>query len=308
VPKVSVIIPTHNRAEFLYSAITSVLDQTYQDVEIIVVDDASEDNTRRVIDHFHDNRIKYFCHEKNKGEAGARNTGILNSKGEFIAFLDDDDEWLPEKLSLQVSLLDNNPKKFGLVYTGYFVIDKNSKNILSQRVPSKKGDVYNYIILKNIIGAPSTVLLRRECIEEVGLFDENIAYGLDHDMWIRISKYFFFEYVKESLVKYYIHHDRLSNNPVIRARGLDDMVKKYGKHIVLKNTYYRQSLLSIGVQFCHLGDMKNGIKLLIRAIRANSFELRNYFYLGCALFGARNFRRFVKFKDRLLAPLRNNKT
>src|SRR5262245_29216969 len=107
-PKVSVIIPTHNRAEFLRSAITSVLNQTFQDFEIIVVDDASTDNTSEVVTYFGDKRIKYMRNNINKGDAGTRNVGVVNSNCTYIAFLDDDDEWLPNKLQIQIDMLEDS--------------------------------------------------------------------------------------------------------------------------------------------------------------------------------------------------------
>src|SRR5258705_10332336 len=105
-PKVSVIIPTYNRAECLRSAITNVLNQTFQDFEIVVVDDSSQDHTREVVNSLDDKRIKYIRHERNKGVAAARNTGVSNAKGDYIAFLDDDDEWFPEKLKKQCAVLE----------------------------------------------------------------------------------------------------------------------------------------------------------------------------------------------------------
>jgi len=303
-PKVCVIIPTYNRADFLYSAINSVLHQTYQDFEIIIVDDASKDNTQEIISRFHDKRIKYLNHESNKGEAAARNSGILYSNSQYIAFLDDDDEWFPEKLRLQVDILEKSMSKVGLVYSGYVVIDRNTQKILHKRIPMQRGPVYEDMLYRNFIGAPSTVILRRECIERIGLFDENIAYGLDHDLWIRIAQYYDFDYVKECLAIYFIHENRLSDNPDIRLKGLEDMIRKYGRHIVLKNKYYRGSYLSIGVQLCNNGDIKNGIKALTNAIRTSPFEIRCYFNLVCALFGARNFRRLQIFKNRFMMLLR----
>src|SRR5215471_13264577 len=129
--KVSVIIPTHNRAEFLQSAITSVLNQTFQDFEIIIVDDASKDHTREVIANFNDARIKVIHNQVSKGAAGARNIAITNSNCEYIAFLDDDDEWLPEKLKIQTCLLDNSPPEVGGVCTGNFTLEKMSGSVLS---------------------------------------------------------------------------------------------------------------------------------------------------------------------------------
>src|SRR5712692_9764325 len=129
-PKASVITPTYNRADFLRVAIASVLNQTFQDLEIIVVDDASSDRTAEVVRRFTDELIKYIRHDINKGGSAARNTGIKNSTGAYVAFLDDDDEWLPEKLGMQVDLLENSPAEVGGVYTSYMVIDRASGIIL----------------------------------------------------------------------------------------------------------------------------------------------------------------------------------
>jgi glycosyltransferase involved in cell wall biosynthesis len=246
-------------------------------------------------------------HEENKGEAGARNSGIVNADGQYIAFLDDDDEWLPDKLRLQVDLAENSVPKIGLIYSGYSAIDRMSNKILYQRIPIRKGEVYDYLQRENPIGASSTVLLRRACVERIGLFDKNIAYGLDYDFWIRVSKYFHFEFVNKSLVKYYIHEDRLSNDPEIMLRGFQDMINKYGEDIIFKNKGFRNKFLQIGVLFCYKGDIKNAMESFVLAIKANPREFRNYFNLGCSLLGAKNFRRIKSLKDKLLGPLREKR-
>ncbi len=127
-PKVSVVVLTHNRRRLLRRAISSILNQTFQDFEIVLVDDASTDNTPEVVRSFGDARIKYIRHEVNKGEAGSRNTGVTSSSGDYIAFLDDDDEWLPEKLEQQVRLLDSSPSQVGAVYTGFLKIDRSPRS------------------------------------------------------------------------------------------------------------------------------------------------------------------------------------
>jgi glycosyltransferase involved in cell wall biosynthesis len=118
-PKVSVIIPTYNRAGLLKRAIQSVLNQIYQDFEIIIVDDASTDNTENVIESFKEHRIRYIKHESNKGAAVARNTGIKFANENYIAFQDSDDEWLPEKLEKQMEIIEHASPRVGVVYTGY---------------------------------------------------------------------------------------------------------------------------------------------------------------------------------------------
>jgi glycosyltransferase involved in cell wall biosynthesis len=126
-PKVSAVIPTYNRAQFLERAIRSVLDQTFQDFEIVVVNDASPDEgaTDAVVKDFRDPRIKYFRHETNKGIGATRNTGVLNSSGEYIAFLDDDDAWLPQKLALQCRLL--TTRLLWARYTGTYGLDQRAR-------------------------------------------------------------------------------------------------------------------------------------------------------------------------------------
>src|SRR5438067_9202421 len=192
-PKASVIIPTYNRAEFLRLAIISILNQTFQNFEIIVIDDAAQDYTREVVNSLSDKRIRYIRHEENKGVSAARNTGVANSKGGYIAFLDDDDEWFPEKLQKQFDLLEACPPTTGVVYTGILVVEESSRKILAKHFPKRRGNVFEEILTQNRIAQTSTFFLRKECFEKAGLFDESLDFGEDHDMWLRISKEFQFE-------------------------------------------------------------------------------------------------------------------
>lgn len=292
IAKVSVIILTHNRAEILPSAITSVLSQTFQDFEIIIVDDCSKDNTQEVVRGFNDKRIKYIRNEVNKGEAGSRNVGIMNSNAEYIAFLDDDDEWLPDKLKLQIDLLENNPSVVGVVYTGYVEVDRSNNKIIWQMVPAKRGNIYKDIFVKNYVGVPSTVVLRRACFEKVSLFDENIIYPTDYDMWIRLSNKFSFEYIKESLVRYYVHENSISGNLELRIRGAEKILKKYEQSFSLNSKAHSQCYVQIGKLYCLNKNAKKGIAAFLKAIRLCPFDMRNYFYLGISLFGANIFRKF----------------
>src|SRR4030095_1825206 len=182
-PKVSVIIPTHKRAEFLRAAITSVLNQTFQDFEIVIVDDASKDHTREVIANFNDARIKVIHNQVSKGAAGARNAGIINSYSDYIAFLDDDDEWLQAKLEMQISILENSPQKVGGVHTGDFGVDKSTERILNVSLPKKRGNIYQDILVENCI-VTSSLMLRITCFVKVGLFDERMPTSSDYDMWV----------------------------------------------------------------------------------------------------------------------------
>ena len=301
-PAVSVIIPTYNRAEFLRLAITSVLNQTFQDFEIIVVDDASEDHSHEVVSDFNDKRIKYIRHEANKRVSAARNTGVLSASGDYIAFLDDDDEWLPGKLQIQVTLLEDSTSTFGGVYTGYVRIDRPTGQISERVVPKRRGNVYNDLLKSNFI-LTSTVLLRRKCFDRVGLFDESIEFWEDYDMWIRVSKEFHFECVPECLVKYWIHGDQLSTNVGVLIRSLEAQIRKYGGSFSLYRKYFSNRYLSLAIFYCYAGNMGKAREACLKAIKIYPFTIKVYFYFSLASLGEKNFKKVVRAKEALTAML-----
>jgi glycosyltransferase involved in cell wall biosynthesis len=189
-PLVSVVIPTHNRAHLLGRAVNSVLRQTFVDFELIVVDDASADDTASVIGSLHDQRIKYTRHELNLGAPAARNTGILSAQGDYIGLLDDDDEWYPEKLEKQVLKFSKVSEAAGLIYSGYEVRDSDGC-LLRTYLPEARGDVHLRLLLGTTIGSP-TPLIRKACFQKAGLFDESLKSCQDWDMWKRISDHYEF--------------------------------------------------------------------------------------------------------------------
>ena len=298
-PKVSVIIPTHNRAESLRSAIASVLNQTFQDFEIVVVDDVSKDHTRDVIVNFNDTRIKLIHNQVSKGDAGSRNIGIINSHCEYIAFLDDDDEWLPEKLEMQTCLLDNSPPEVGGVCTDRFSIEKASGRVL----PKRKRNLEIKDLSKRNFITTSSILLRRECFEKCGLFDESMPSGSDYDMWIRISKEFSFKIIEKALVKYYIHEDSISYSYKKKTRGMEILFEKNDQFFRNSHKEYSKKYLYMGVFYCYDGEIQKGRKAFRKAIRMNPFEIRNYFNFSLSLLGARNFKKFKKAKEKLYSSI-----
>jgi glycosyltransferase involved in cell wall biosynthesis len=261
------------------------------------------DNTSQVVSNFRDSRIKYIRHETNKGAPAARNTGIKISSGQYIAFLDDDDEWLPEKLRMQVKLLENTSERIGCVYTGCFFVDRNTGKIVFQYIPSKRGDLSDELVVRNCIGATSTPLLRRECFERVGLFDENLPSYQDYDMWIRISKEFHFEYIKESLVRSYMHENQITTNPAAISKGFELMLMKYGHFPSLRRTLSYRYLI-MGIFYCYSNDIKGGRRMFLKAIKLHPFEIKHYFNLGLSLLGADNFRKLKELKGKVTALLR----
>ena len=206
---VSVIIPTYNRAERVTRAIDSVLAQTYDSFEIIVIDDYSSDDTAVVVDKYDDSRIRYVKHNENLGACAARNTGIKRSNGQYLAFLDSDDEWDPTKLAKQVSCMEKSPERVGIVYTGYRV--QRSNNIELGRIPTKNGDIHQDQLIKDWVSPTSAVMIDRRCFNSVGMFDTDLNARQDYDMWLRLSRKYEFDYVKEPLVTLHIDgEDRIS--------------------------------------------------------------------------------------------------
>jgi glycosyltransferase involved in cell wall biosynthesis len=303
-PAVSVIIPTYNRADFLRLAITSVLNQTFQDFEIIVVDDASEDHTHEVVHNFRDKRIKYIRHEVNKRVAAARNTGVLNSSGDYVAFVDDDDEWLPKKLQMQVALLEDDTSTVGVVYTGYVQIDRSTGRILEQIIHKRKGNICNDILESNFIGPASTVLIRRKCFDRVGLFDENIEFGEEYDLWIRVSKEFYFECVPECLVKYWFHEYKLSTNIGVRIKGLEANIRKHGESLLMHRKHFSNLYLSLGVLYCYEGNIGKSREYYSKAIQIYPLAIKVYFYCCLMFLGEKSFKKVIRAKETLMILFR----
>lgn len=200
---VSVVIPTHNRADLLPRAIDSVLNQTYSNFEIIVVSDGSTDNTEEVVKSYSDkdSRIRFIGYSPARGGNIARNTGIEAAKGEYVAFLDDDDEWMPAKLEKQINVMESD-NRIGLVYTGVNIIYVN-EGLRYSFIGESKGDLSKEILLDNHIGTTSTVMVRKMILEETGAFDEKLKALQDFELWIRVCQKCLIGLVPEELINYY---------------------------------------------------------------------------------------------------------
>jgi glycosyltransferase involved in cell wall biosynthesis len=301
-PKVSVIIPTCDRAEYLRVAIASVLNQTFQDFELIVVDDASTNNPSELVESFHDDRIKFFRHEARKGGSAARNTGIVNSKCDYIAFLDDDDEWFPDKLARQMALLLASPPEVGCIYTGYVTVDRSTGETRGQKIPQKRGDLSSDLLSENCLGGTSSVLLKRDCFDKVGLFDEKLPSFQDYDLWIRISRKFHFDYIREPLLRYYLHQQKIWRNLEALNQGMCIMFRKYGDYRTFRK-YLSFQYLDLGVSYCYKGKTNAARKSYLQGIRLYPYEISHYFNLCLSLLGPTGFVKIKESKTRLFAIL-----
>jgi len=293
---VSVIIPTYNRAHLISIAIKSVLNQTYQDFEIIVVDDGSIDNTEEIVKDFTDFRIHYICHKYNQGVSATRNTGIRASRGEYIALLDSDDEWLPEKLSKQIKVLQYESPEVGAVYSNLCYIDENGKNTNKLLNPKKGGYIYEDLLGRNCVGPPSTLLIRKECFNRVGLFDNLLNAQEDWDMWIRIAKYYRFVFIKIPLIKYRKHSSQISKNLEVKTVTANRILVKYTDELEKRPGVHSKHYFYMGNRFCHMGKTKEGQRYLLKAISLYPFCIRYYICIFGSLFGPKCFIYFVNTK------------
>jgi len=228
-PKVSVIIPTYNCGQYICEAIDSVLAQTYKDIEIIIVDDGSSDNTKNVVLMYKD-KIKYI-YQNNKGEAGARNRGIKEAQGEFIAFIDADDIWLENKLEKQMEIISN--MSADLVHCRMYVMENNK--IVEGKIKPTKPAITFYDLLLGGKSLLMTIVVKKACFDKIGLFDESIKLATDYDMWLRFSLKYKISFIDEPLAIYRRHSNQLS------SEDNNKKFKEYGIAICKKLIAYPES-------------------------------------------------------------------
>ena len=279
-PTVSVVIPTYNRARFIEKAINSVFQQTYSDIEVIIVDDCSSDNTEQVIGALTDPRVRYIRHHVNKGAPAARNSGIRAAEGDYIAFLDSDDEWLPEKLEKQLAVMKESPFEPELVSTGLNILNArgNIRQVLIPD-PSWRGHVYHKFLDKNL-GCTSATLVKKTCFDSIGLFDESLPAYQDNDLWLRIAKRYPVDFVAEPLTYFYEHDgERITKNLDARIQGrnavfgkIEDDLKQYPEK--LARFHYETGAL----HFDHK-NLKEGRKYMLKSLRTRLILKAGVMYL-----------------------------
>jgi glycosyltransferase involved in cell wall biosynthesis len=209
-PLVSVVIASYNMAKYLPLAVQSVLNQSYGNFEVIIIDDGSTDDTRVKVDQFlSDERVRYF-YQDNKGQAVAKNRGIQESKGDLIAILDADDLWLPEKLAKQIPCFTLSPD-IGVVYTNVEFIDGTGASLGVSDRRYYSGKISGQLLIDNFVTL-SSVMVRRECFEKVGIFDEQYPMGIDYDLWLRMSAHYAFHYLDDITFQYRIWPGQMSHN------------------------------------------------------------------------------------------------
>ena len=300
--KVSVIIPTYNCARYIGEAIDSVLNQTYRGFEIIVADDGSTDNTKDILKPYINDELIHYIYQPNHGPSAARNTGINVARGEYIAFLDADDLWVPTKLEKQVNFLDNN-MNVALVFSDVCLFDetgimsdsflKDKKKLKGIPISSDSSiggvfarNIFDDLLQENFIPT-KTVVVRKNCIEEVGGFDETLFSVEDLDMWLRISRAYEIGYIKGSLAQKRQHNANIGSNQKLalesKIRVLNKMLKMYSGLSLFERKLIKRgrgfTYFCIGYQ--HFSEQMYNIsrKYFSKSIRQNPLQLKSYLYL-----------------------------
>lgn len=272
-PLVTVIVPAYNHENYVEDCLRSVVEQTYDNLQIIVFNDGSKDNTGQVIEKFiekQQRKIEYVSKE-NEGLCKTLNKGIERSEGEYIATIASDDIWFPNKIEEQVNFLENN-KNIGLVFSDAFFLKGNVKTKMKYseyktrlrkhfKNSIQNANFYESLLIENLVVAV-TVMTRKECFDRVGIFDESLKYE-DYDMWLRISKYYPIGYLDKPLAYYRIHTTNISNNTSLMLTGALQIIMKQFKEEPLKNKAYKFILLAMFL----LKTFKNRINKVLRIRR-----------------------------------------
>ncbi len=293
-PKVSVIIITYNRAQLLKTAMQTVLDQTFEDFELLIIDDGSPEDTENTVKAFHDPRVRYVKHAQNQGEGGARNTGVQHAEGAYIAFLDDDDEWLPNKLQLQVELLDAKPD-VGFVHSALinFYADTGEEVEIKKPVAAVSGQVFDRLLQDNFV-ILSTVMARKACFDAVGPFDLSIPAGLDYDMWVRISQHYAFAYIDVPLIKYRLHRENLGSNFGLQIRGQEAFFKKYEAYTNAPGQPNSGRYFKLGLLYGFTRDLKGARRIYLKSIRLYPLNPKPYVAFLMTFLGQRGYDKMLK--------------
>ncbi len=252
-PLISVIIPVYNNAYFIAQALDSVLSQSITDIEVIVVDDGSTDESASIVQSYavRDQRLKYI-HQVNQGVAVSRNTGIKQSSGEFIAFIDGDDVWLPDHLKDLLHVMQGH-EEIGLAHANITTISESGEILRTLKRPTEllSGNIFKPLLLRDIFVILSTVMIRRQCCDKVGLFDEALTRlgSEDRDLWLRITFEFKARYVDRIITHYRINSNGLSSNHENMVKGRLYVVEKLFRESKINQQLRRKAISRIHQDF-----------------------------------------------------------
>jgi glycosyltransferase involved in cell wall biosynthesis len=307
-PLVSVIVPTHNASALLGRALTSVAAQTFARYEVIVSDDGSTDDTSEVVNALasrFSGRLQYLAAERNGGAAAARNRGVLAARGEYIAFLDADDEWLPAKLEAQVRAFATASPEVALVTTQYRIADAAGGAGAEHPRQPRTGDLSAAMVeaverRQEIVGVFSTLMFRRTILDRVGWLDESLPCWHDTDFYLRAAEHAHFGFVPETLVVKHEQPNSISYTRSIQAVG---SLRFWHKHRTrfsgrpLFRRFIARHQHELGIQACRTGDLEEG-RRLFRASLGLAAAWRPATHLALSLAAPRAYMRLAHGPER----------
>ena len=307
---VSVVIPTYDRPELLARAVRSVVEQRYEPIELVVVDDASPEPVAKMLEELPTDSleaVRCVRHERNRNGAAARNTGIRIASGEYIAFLDDDDVWDPEFVRAGVAALERFGDAYGLVYTGARGVDTSGETVW-ELTRSISGDPSRPILLGNFVGGFSRVLIRSALVDRAGPIDERFSAWVDWGYYIRLAQHCRFGAIPEPLVTRYVDHTtRTSHDYWAKLEVSDHLLRtlllplasEYGwryERRVLASLY-----VNLGKWAIVAGEVREARRWLLKAVTTDPFVPALYPYLGAVIGGERTLRAARALKRRVSA-------
>lgn len=303
-PKVSVIIPAYNKAAFTVKTVESVLAQTYKNLEIIVVDDGSQDQTRDLLAPYQD-KIHYI-YKKNGGACSARNAGLKVANGRYVGFLDCDDLYLSDKIARSVAFLEQNPD-FGFVHTGVHLIDAKDQIVgnFSYAKATQLEWLAPFLIMQNFVSNP-TVISRKDCFENVGNFDESIFTPADWDLWLRLSERYKAGFINAPLSQYRVTDNFIFNKLELSQKEELFVVDKFfQRNSHLQSPLRKKALSELHLRYAQCHFLKDNYlrskEEFILALKLAPFNLKAYALLFSFLLGRERLK--SKFHKKIVHSL-----
>lgn len=288
---ISCVITTYNRDKnYLFRSLKSILNQTYGNTEIILVDDNPKDciYSKHIVGVIKElnisERVILIKHDENLGAQKARNHALKRATGDFIAFLDDDDEWLPDKLELQLKQFEQSKvENVGLVYCGRYNIKSCPSGEIKKReenIQSPYGNIKQKLIWSNFIGSMSFPLVKKEVFDKVGFFDEELIAKQDYDMWMRVIKEYGVDYICKPLCNYYSHsEERITTNANKKLLAESKFFKKHYEDISQDYKAMSRKYTFIAKYNFILGNYLKSRRVFFRTIKLNPYLYKNYIWI-----------------------------
>ncbi|MGD2174237.1 MAG: glycosyltransferase family 2 protein [Candidatus Brocadiaceae bacterium] len=315
-PRVSVVIPAYNAEDYLQEALESVFAQTFTDYEVIVVDDASTDGTPEMLRGYEESgRIRVLTHQRNRGLSASRNSGIRAARGEFVTFLDADDVWRPERLAYHMAVMERNPEIMFLSNSGWWF--KEGEELRFPPLPENPELTevsWEALALGASPFSASNALVRREVLDEVGLFDERLRAAEDRDMWLRIARRFGTVRASGYVHGYRRHAGSMTADPEHMKRNMKMVLGKALRDArpSLRHRAYAQLYLDVAItcytvdrRFAALGNLGKSVLAwpFVLASPAHPTPLIRWIWAGKMLLGRELFERLWGFvRGRLIGP------